>query len=169
MIFKQSLINFQLKFINPKNNQISITFVSVSQFLKTLILSLLIYTLQVSTIQPKKLTLVLQNLYFYSLSLRLYLSRAFSTLRIYLVYYFLFLEQTSISSKYIITNISKQGLSTLLISSQNIASALVSLNSITIYSKCLYRVLNAIFYSSPSIILIRWYLSYRSNTIKIFA
>ena len=47
------------------------------------------------------------------------------------------------------------------------ASTFISPNSITIYLKYLQRVLNAIFYSSPSTILIRWYPSLRSSAIKI--
>ena len=99
----------------------------------------------------------------------------------YLIKYFLYriacldrtfklnLMQTRISSRYANIKSSKYSLSTLLIIAWNIASVLVSLNSITKYSKCLYFKLKAIFYSSPSLILIRLYALFRSITVNYLA
>ena len=57
----------------------------------------------------------------------------------------------------------------LLINSWNVAGALVSLNGITVYLNRPYCDLNAVFYSSPSFIRMRWYLFLKSIAVNILA
>ena len=115
-ILEKSLINYQLKFKNPKKDYISLTILSVSYSLTTLIFSLLMRTLLTSTTQPKKLTSLLQNLHFSSFTRKLYQSRHLSTMQICLTQSSLLLEQTRILSKYATIKISRCAFNTLLIS-----------------------------------------------------
>ena len=116
-ILEKSLINYQLKFRNPKKNYISLTVLGVSYSLTTLIFSSLMRTLLTPTTQPKKSTSFLQNLHFSGFTRKLYQSRHLSTVRTYSTQSSLFSEQTRISSKYATTKMSKCALNTLLISS----------------------------------------------------
>ena len=114
-ILEQFLINCQLKFRNSRKNYIFLTIVSYGYFLIILIFSLLIYTLLISIIQPKKSTSIAQNMHFFSLIRKLYQSRHLSTVRTCLTQSSSFLEQTRILSKYTTTKMSKCALNTLLI------------------------------------------------------
>ena len=60
-------------------------------------------------------------------------------------------------------------INTQLIQAQKVAGALVSPNGRIQYSQQLYHVLNTIFYSSPSLIYSRQYISLRSSFMKILA
>jgi hypothetical protein len=51
----------------------------------------------------------------------------------------------------------------------NVVGALVRPKGITIYSNRLYLVLNAVFYSSPSLIRNLWYASRRSSLLNTLA
>ena len=167
-ILEQSLINYQLKFRNIRKDYITLTFLGRSYSLTTYIFSSLIRTPSAPTMYLRNATSLLQNSHFSSFSQRLNLLRHLSTYLIYSTCSSLVLEQIRILSKYVITKISRYALNTLLISSQNITRAFVSLNSIIVYLQCLYLVQNAVFYSSPFLILIRQYLSCRLRAVKTF-
>ena len=168
-ILEQSLINCQLKFRNPRKDCISFTFLGCGYSLTTLILSSLICTPSTPTMYLRKATLRLQNLHFSNFSQRLNLLRHFSTVLTCLTCSSSVLEQIRMLLRYATTKISRWALSTLLMSYWNVAGAFVSLNSITVYLQCPYLVQNAVFHSSPFLILIRWYLSLRSSAVKTFA
>ena len=115
VILEQSLINQRLKFRNSRKDCIFLTKVSYGYFLTSLIFSLLIRTLLMPTIQPKKSTSVAQNMHFFSFTCKLYQSRHYSTVRTCLTQSSLFLEQTRILSKYTTIKMSRYALNILLI------------------------------------------------------
>jgi len=66
------------------------------------------------------------------------------------------------SSKYTTTNLPKNSLKTWFINLIKVLGALVSPEGITRHSYEPYLILNAVFHSSPSLILIWWYLFLKS-------
>jgi hypothetical protein len=123
----------------------------------------------INIIKPKNSVFLIWNSHFSKIRNKLYSFNNIKTCLTYLICYFLDFKYIRMLSKYTITNMFKHLLSILFISLIHIASTLVSLKGITSISKCLYLILNAVFYSSPSLILIKLYALCKSSLVKIFA
>ena len=109
------LMNHRLKFPNPRNLWSSFRFLGFGQSSIFRIFSESILILLISTMNPRKSTSFLWNLYFSNLYLSC-LTRNYSN--IFLIYsrqFSRFSEQMSISSKYVIIQISKYSANILLI------------------------------------------------------
>lgn len=154
-ILEKFRINFRQQLINLRNDCVSLTIIgsSYSSITQTFLGSSPSPFLDI--IQPRKLMLFLQNSHLNSLSGILYylsFSSTFFTCCTYSSYNF---KNIRISSRQAITNLSRYSLSALLMYSQNEDSAFVSPKDITKYLQTPHLIQNAIFYSSPSTILIR--------------
>ena len=71
-----------------------------------------------------------------------------------------------ISSRYTTHRSSSMSDSARLMYAWKVAGAFVNPKGMTLYSKCPYRVRNAVFHSSPARIRMRWYASLRSSVVK---
>ena len=78
-------------------------------------------------------------------------------------------KKIRMSLRYTTQIVSKRPLRALFMYAQKLARALAKLNSITQYSKCLYLMQKAIFYSSPSLMRSLQQASQRSNFVQMFA
>ncbi len=161
--FVQSLTNFRLQFASLRNNYTSLTFLGASQSVIEIVFSGSILILLVPIIKLRKLTSFLKNSHFSGIVLKVVVLSRSSIAATSSAYYSRNpLIKMSISSMQAITVMLIRSLRTLLIILQYVASTLVSPISITKNSQSLFRVRNAILYSSPSFILIMKKASRRS-------
>ena len=144
----------------------SLIFFRISQSIILLILDGSIQILFSRRTYLRNSTFYLQNSYLSRLTLVSALSSLSSTRYTYFLYSPRVREKIKISSRYTTTKLSKYSRRTLLIKAQKVVGTFISPKGITVYSNRLYLVRNAIFYSSPSFILIRLYTPLRLTLVN---
>lgn len=169
VIVEKPQIKRRQKLVNPKRLYTSFIFLSLghSRIVCTFFGSIRVPS--VVTISPKYSTLLTSNLHLVMSTQRL-AQRSFSrTSFIQCLQSSSFSLQIRMSSKQVVQKTLRYSRRVLLIKFQKEAGLLQSLNGITRYSKSLYRVRNAIFYLSPSLIRRRLKVEIMSSFIQRFA
>ena len=159
-------MNLLLKFPKSRNLWIFLMFFGTGHFWIFRVFSGFILIPFFPTMKPRKSTLCLWNLYFSFSSSNLF---GRSLLRIILtcyIYFFMVLEYISISSRYTTAKILRYFVKILLtIAWQNI-EAFINSKDIIWYSKFLYLILKAVFYSLFFFICIKLYAPRKSSLVN---